>query len=133
LTNILRDVKNDAARGRIYLPQYELKRFNVAEAEILDGKYSERYFALASSVAGRAKDFYRLARATRPSEDRRAMVAADLMGSVYWRLLQKLERAKFNVFVPQPLKLSKSHKLALILRSWLCHATGATTPSYGTA
>ena len=49
-TNILRDVKNDAARGRIYLPQSELKKFNVTEAEILNSKYTENYFALATSV-----------------------------------------------------------------------------------
>ena len=47
------------------------------------------------------------------------MVAAELMGSVYWRLLQKLERGKFDVFGPQPLKLCKPHKLALIFQSWL--------------
>ena len=103
LTNILRDVKNDAARGRIYLPQSELKKFNVSESEILDSKYSERYFALAASVAARAKHFYS-ARAKNPAaEDRKAMVAAELMGSVYWRLVQKLERGKFNVFGAQPI------------------------------
>ena len=131
LTNILRDVKNDAARGRIYLPQAELKRFNVAEADILASKYSDNYFQLAAGVAGRAKHFYSLAQKTLPPEDRRSMVAAELMGSVYWRLLQKLERGKFNVFGPQPLKLSKPHKLALIFQSWLRHASGATSPSYG--
>ena len=133
LTNILRDVKNDAARGRIYLPQSELKKFGVSDSEILEGKYSERYFALATSVAARAKHFYSLAQKTLPPEDRRAMVAAELMGSVYWRLLQKLEQGKFNVFGPQPLKLSKPHKLALIFQSWLRHATGSTKPTYGVA
>ena len=131
LTNILRDVKNDAARGRIYLPQTELKKFNVSEAEILDSKYSERYLALARSVAERAKSFYQLAQKTLPPADRRAMVAAELMGNVYWRLLQKLEREKFNVFGAKPLKLSKPQKLALILQSWLRHATGSTVSNYG--
>jgi len=132
LTNILRDVKNDAARGRIYLPQSELKKFNVTEAEILASKYSENYFALAGSVAERAKHFYSLAQKTLPSEDRKAMVAAELMGSVYWRLLQKLERGRFNVFGAQPLKLSKPHKLALILQSWLRFAAGVNSSNYGT-
>jgi phytoene synthase len=131
LTNILRDVKNDAARGRIYLPLAELKRFNVTELEILEGKYSERYFALASSVAARARHFYSLAQKTLPPADRRAMVAAELMGSVYWRLLQKLEAGKFDVFGPQALKLGKPHKLALIFQSWVRHAIGSTAPSYG--
>ena len=59
------------------------------------------------------------------------MVAAELMGSVYWQLLQKLERGKFDVFGPQPLKLSKPHKLALIFGSWLRFAVGSTASSYG--
>ena len=132
LTNILRDVKNDAARGRIYLPQTELEKHGVSEREILDSKYSDRYRELAGSVAQRAINFYRLAQKTLPPEDRKAMVAAELMGSVYWQLLQKLERGKFNVFATQPLKLSKPHKLALIFRSWLRFATGAHQSDYGT-
>ena len=132
LTNILRDVKNDAARGRIYLPQTELKKFNVPEAEILASTYSDNYFRLASSVAERARHFYSLAQKTLPPEDRQAMVAAELMGSVYWRLLQKLERGKFNVFGPEPLKLSKPHKLALIFQSWLRFAAGVKSSNYGT-
>jgi phytoene synthase len=130
-TNILRDVKTDAGRGRIYLPQSELKKFGVTEDEILDSKYSDRYFTLADSVAARAKNFYRLAQKTLPAEDRKAMVAAELMGSVYWRLLRKLERGKFDVFGPRPLKLSKPGKLALVFRSWLRLAIGSTTPDYG--
>ena len=132
LTNILRDVKNDAARGRIYLPQTELEKHGVSEREILDSKYSDRYRELAGSVAQRAKNFYQLAQKTLPPEDRKSMVAAELMGSVYWQLLQKLERGKFNVFAAQPLKLSKPHKLALIFRSWLRFATGAHQSDYGT-
>jgi phytoene synthase len=132
LTNILRDVKNDAARGRIYLPLDELKKFNVSGAEILDSKYSDRYFALANEVAGRAKDFYRRARKTLPAEDRNSMVAAELMGSIYWQLLQKLERQQFNVFGPQPVRINRPQKLLLILRSWLRFTFNATSPNYGT-
>jgi len=132
LTNILRDVKTDAARGRIYLPQSELKKFNVTGDEILNSKYSDRYFALAGSVADRARNFYRLAQKTLPVEDRKSMAAAELMGSVYWRLLQKLEANRFNVFGPQQLRLTKPHKLALIIRSWLRFSLGSTAPDYGT-
>ena len=131
LTNILRDVKNDAARGRIYLPLTELKKFGVSEQEILDGKFSDRYEALARSVGQRARAFYQRARQTLPPEDHRAMVSAELMGSVYWQLLMKLERGNFNVFGAQPLKLSKPQKLALIFKSWLSHAAGVKTSPYG--
>ena len=131
LTNILRDVKNDAARGRIYLPQSELAKFNVSEAEILDAKYSKRYFALADSMAVRAREFFQLARNTLPAEDRKAMVAAELMGSVYWQLLKKLETNRFDVFGPQSVKLGKPRKLALVFRSWLRFALGSTVSDYG--
>jgi phytoene synthase len=132
LTNILRDVKNDAARGRIYLPLDTLKKFNVSEAEILDSRFSDRYQALACHVADRAKQFYSLARNSLPPEERRSMVAAELMGGVYWQLLQKLERERLNVFGPEPLGLSKPQKMGLIVRSWFRHVAGITTPNYGT-
>ncbi len=119
LTNILRDVRTDAERGRIYLPLAELKAFNVTEAEILRYDYSDRFAKLGSSVAAQAKNYYRLARETLPAEDRRAMVAAELMRSVYWRLLCKLERRRFHVLGPEPTRLSKPHKLALILQTWI--------------
>jgi len=132
LTNILRDVRTDAERGRIYLPQSELARFKVSEREILNFEYSERFRALAESVAARAKHFYQLARETLPPEDRRSMVAAELMGEVYWRLLRKLERQQFNVFGPKPTRLNKAQKLLLIFRSWCRFVLGATSPKYGT-
>jgi phytoene synthase len=131
LTNILRDVRTDAERGRIYLPLSELNKFSVTEDEIFKSQYSDRYLKLADSVAARARDFYRLARETLPTEDRRSMVAAELMGSVYWRLLLKLERQQFNVFGPQPARLSNGYKIFLILQSWLRLAVGATASNYG--
>ena len=133
LTNILRDVRTDAGRGRIYLPLAELKRFNVTEAEILRHEYSERFAKLAANVAARARNYYRLARETLPVEDRRTMVAAELMGSVYWRLLGKLEAKQFNIFGPEPTRLNKLQKLAIIFRSWLRFAVGATASNYGPA
>ena len=131
LTNILRDVKNDAARGRIYLPLSELVRFGVTEQEILDGKYSDRYFKLAESIAARARHFYQLARTTLPAEDRKAMVAAELMGTVYWQLLRKLEANRFNVFGAKPVKLSKFKKISLIFGAWLRVTAGSTATRYG--
>jgi len=132
LTNILRDVRVDAERGRIYLPLEELARFQVPPEEILDLQYSTRFRELAACVADRARDFYRRARQALPDEDRRAMGAAELMGSVYWRLLQKLEAQQFNVFDPTPTRVSKVQKLFLIFRTWYRLSTGALVPNYGT-
>jgi phytoene synthase len=131
LTNILRDVRSDTQRGRIYLPLSELARFKVTPEEILRLEYSPRFFELANSVAQRARHFYRLARETLPAADRRSMVAAELMGSVYWRLLCKLERRRFDVFGPELTRLTKGQKALLILRSWLRFAAGALSPNYG--
>lgn len=131
LTNILRDVGSDAARGRIYLPLEELKRFQVREQELLEGTYSERFAALASATAARARAFYRQARETLPAVDRRSMVAAELMGAVYWNVLEKLERGGFRVLGPVPAGLSKAHKLGLVLRAWCRFALGSTSPGYG--
>ena len=132
LTNILRDVRTDAERGRIYLPLAELRRFNVPPEEILRFESSDRFRRLAASVADRARHFYQLARKTLPAEDRRSMAAAELMGSVYWRLLRKLESRNFDVLGPHPTRLSAGHKLLLIARGWCRTFSGAFTPNYGT-
>jgi len=131
LTNILRDVKTDAGRGRIYLPLDELRKHGVSPEHILRHEYSERFAQLAGDTAVRAKDFYQRARRTLPAEDRQAMVAAELMGSVYWRLLQKLEQQQFNVFGSEPTRLNKTQKALLIFGAWLRLAFGAATPHYG--
>jgi phytoene synthase len=131
LTNILRDVRTDADRGRIYLPGTELNRFQVAPEELLRGEYSTRFVELAGSVAERASHFYRLAAKTLPSVDRRSMAAAELMGAVYWRLLRKLENRRFNVFGPAPARLTKLQKLLLVMRTGCRIALGAMTPNYG--
>jgi len=131
LTNILRDVRSDAQRGRIYLPLSELVRFGLLPEEILRLDYSPRFVELANSVAQRARHFYRLARETLPAADRRSMVAAELMGSVYWRLLRKLERQRFDVFGPELTRLNKGQKALLLLRSWWRFVSGAMSPNYG--
>ena len=118
LTNILRDVRNDAERGRIYLPLAELEKYKVTQEEILRFEYSERFAELATSVAAKAKSYYDLARKALPEEDRRSMIAAELMSAVYSRLLNELERRRYNVFGEKRVSLSKVEKIALILRTW---------------
>lgn len=130
-TNILRDVGSDAVRGRIYLPLSELRRFGVSEQDVLGGVYSDRFRELAQSVAQQAREFYQLAGRTLPGVDRRSMVAAELMGSVYWRLLRKLERNGFRVLEPKPARLSKPQKIALVARTWFRLVSGAAAPNYG--
>jgi phytoene synthase len=132
LTNILRDVRTDAARGRIYLPLEALAQHRVAEEEILRCEYSDRFRALAAAVAVHARRFYQRAREALPAEDRRSMAAAELMGSVYWRLLDKLEAQGFDVFGPRPARLSRGQKLLLVGRTWYRLLSGTLVPNYGT-
>jgi len=131
LTNILRDVRNDAERGRIYLPQEALARHGVSADEVLQGAYSERFRRLAQEVAQRAGAHYREARRKLPPEDRRSMVPAELMGSVYWRLLKTLDAGEFRVFGPRIARVSKPMKVYLILRTWLRVVLGRAKPNYG--
>jgi 15-cis-phytoene synthase len=132
LTNILRDVRNDAERGRIYIPLDELARQKVSPEEILRLEYSDRFAQAADSVAARAKSFYSLAGRTLPAVDRRSMIAAELMGSVYWRLLRELEHRRYDVFGLHPARLSRASKILLIMRTWLRLNAGAASPNYGT-
>ena len=131
LTNILRDVRADAGRGRIYLPLAELERHKVAPEEILRFEYSDRFERLAAGAAAEARKHYVLARQTLPAEDRRAMIAAELMGSVYWRLRGQLERERFNVCSAAPVRVSRGRKILLIFRAWLRLVSGVAAPSYG--
>jgi len=131
LTNILRDVRNDAERGRIYLPLQELARHQVSPREILALEYSERFARAAASVAARAGNFYGLAGRTLPAGDRRSMIAAELMGTVYWHLLRKLERRRYDVFGPHPARLSRSEKILLTMRTWFRLNAGPARPNYG--
>lgn len=132
LTNILRDVRNDAERNRVYIPLAECRRFNVDPEDILAGRYNENYGRLAEHMAGIAKDFYRKAREALPAADRHSMATAELMGSVYWNLLRKLEGRRFNVFDHGETRLTKAQKLLLIFRMWYRVWRGnLLLPNYG--
>ncbi len=129
-TNILRDVWSDAKRGRIYLPLNDLARFGVTEKEILEGQYTENYAALAKEIAGRAKAFYAEAAQLLPNQERASMVAAEMMGRVYWQLLVRLQEQSFNVFTEQRVRVSKPQKIALLLSTWACVKLGIGKAPY---
>ena len=129
-TNILRDVWSDAKRNRIYLPQEDLRQFQVSEKEILNGNYSARYCRLAQHVASCAKKFYRKAARLLPAEDRRTMAPAETMGRIYWALLRQLESRSFNVFTPNRVRVSQSRKICLLLLTWIRLNAGLPLRTY---
>ena len=112
LTNIMRDLKTDAERGRIYLPLDELRRFGYAEDDLLRGRYTQAYFELMRFQADRTHAYYRAARAALPRADRRRLAAAEIMGVIYRALLRAIEARRFRVF-DRRIRLSTPRRLAL--------------------
>jgi phytoene synthase len=108
-TNIIRDVGKDLEVGRIYLPQEEMTRFRYSEADLLARRYNDRFLALMDFQAKRSHAFYARAAAVLPREDRRAMVAAEIMAGVYRSLLRRMEADHFRVF-GKAYRLSRLHK-----------------------
>jgi len=131
LTNILRDVRNDAARSRIYLPIEILKKHNVDEADVLNLKYTDGFYQVASEVAARARDHYQKAAESLPEIDRHSMVAAESMGAVYWQLFRRIECKRFSVLGAEPIRLRKFHKIWLVLRTWGRIRLGSKMSNYG--
>lgn len=120
LTNIIRDVGEDARRGRIYLPMNELQQFGVTAADILQGRYSERFTALMQFQAERARALYTQALAALPAADRRAQKPGLMMASIYRALLGEIEREGFAV-LHQRIALTPLRKFWL---AWKVQALG---------
>jgi phytoene synthase len=117
LTNIIRDVREDAERGRIYLPLEDLRRFGIAESELLEGVYNDRFRALMAFESLRARNFYRDAAQALPPEDRPAMLSAEAMRLIYSALLEQIVRSDYRVFDRRH-RLSTPHKLYLVGLAW---------------
>jgi 15-cis-phytoene synthase len=98
MTNIIRDVGKDLRSGRIYLPQEDLARFGYSEMELQDRQHNERFVRLMEFEAARAREFFSRAAEALPPEDRRAMVPAEIMSSIYRGLLRRMELDQFRVF-----------------------------------
>jgi len=120
LTNIIRDVGEDAMRGRIYLPVSELQRFDVKAHEILSRNYSDRFVALMKFQAERAHRLYDEALALLPAADRRSQKPGLMMASIYRTLLREIEHDGFHV-LHQRVSLTPLRKFWL---AWKVQALG---------
>jgi phytoene synthase len=120
LTNIIRDVGEDALRGRIYLPVDELQKFDVKAHEILQRIHSDRFVALMRFQAQRAHALYEEALALLPAADRRAQKPGLMMASIYRTLLREIEAEDFRV-LNQRISLTPLRKLWL---AWKVQALG---------
>jgi phytoene synthase len=120
ITNIIRDVGEDAMRGRIYLPVNELQSFDVKAHEVLSRQYSPRFSALMKAQAERAHALYDQAFALLPAADRRSQKPGLMMASIYRTLLREIERNDFQV-LHQRISLTPLRKFWL---AWKVQALG---------
>ena len=118
LTNIIRDVGEDARKNRIYLPMDELKKFEVPASDILQAKYSDHFRNLMVFQARRAESFYDRAMQTLPAEDRRTQRAGLIMAAIYRATLAEVERDGFRVLT-QRTSLTPVRKFWLAWKTWV--------------
>jgi phytoene synthase len=118
LTNILRDVAEDAAHGHVYLPEEDLARFGVTAQDILSRRNTAGFRALVHFEAARARDLYARARALLDADDRRKLFVAAIMADIYEALLAAVELADRDIMARKP-RLRRRRKIALAMRRWL--------------
>ncbi len=118
LTNIIRDVGEDARKGRIYIPVNELQQFNVTAADLLNARHSEKFEALMRFQTERAQRTYDEALALLPKEDRRAQRPGLMMSAIYRTLLDEIERDGFHVLT-QRISLTPLRKLWLAWKTYV--------------
>jgi 15-cis-phytoene synthase len=118
LINVIRDVGDDARRGRVYLPQDELLRFDVKVADLLQARYTPGFVPLMRYQAERARATYREALALLPAADRRSQRPGLIMGAIYATLLEEVERADFQV-LHQRIALTPLRKLWIAWKTWV--------------
>jgi phytoene synthase len=114
MTNIIRDVGRDLEKGRVYLPEEDLTRFDYSVPELQEKRYNQNFVRLMEFEADRAKQFFDAAAALLPREDRQSMVAAEIMASVYRSLLRRMETDRFRIF-EKDYRLNKLEKASRVL------------------
>lgn len=118
LTNIIRDVGDDARRGRIYLPMEDLQRFNVPATDILHSRPSEQFNQLMAFQIERARSYYAQALAALPAEDRRNQRPGLIMAAIYRELLEVVAEEP-GLVLTHRISLPPPRKLWLALKAWL--------------
>lgn len=117
LTNIIRDVATDLRRGRVYLPAEDLARFGVTEEMLRQGRVTPPVRELLRYECARAREYYRRAAADLPPGDARSLVAAEIMGGIYFEILRRIERAGYDVFTRR-IRVPRPYRALIALRIW---------------
>jgi len=120
ITNIIRDVKDDARRGRIYLPREDMNAFGYTEDDLMNERYTPQFVELMRFECNRARRYFDAARDALKDEDKHFFFAARIMWSIYAHILCRIERSNYNVF-ERRISISKFLKLLITFRYWLSH------------
>ena len=118
LTNILRDVRGDHERGRVYIPLEDLAAAGCTVEDLATGRMSDPVRHLIKFECDRARDFYRRAIEARPAEDRKLLVAAEIMRAVYFETLRRIERNAYDVFSAR-IRVPRPRQAVIALRQWM--------------
>lgn len=118
LTNIIRDVAKDAKNNRIYIPLDELRMFDYSESDLINKVYNNNFISLMEYQANRAKTYFDKATHCLNFEDKASMFAARAMQHIYYRILERIIHAKYDVY-NQNIKLSKFEKVGISLGVWV--------------
>ena len=124
LTNIIRDVAVDLRRGRIYLPAEDMRRFGVSEDDLRRGRVTPEVAALLQFECDRAHTYYERAAWQLPATDAMSLVAAEIMGGIYYGILTRIEAANYDVFSSR-IRVPRPHRAVIALRIWLQTQMGA--------
>jgi phytoene synthase len=117
VTNIIRDIKADLQQGRIYLPQEDLSRFGVTEAALAAGEMTEPIRKLIAHECRRARHFFSVAAQAMPVAESRKLIAAEIMGGIYFEILQRIERRGYDVF-RERVRVPKFVRARIALQTW---------------
>jgi len=118
LTNILRDLKEDIARGRIYIPLEDLERFGYSEQDLRANLYNAPFIELMKFEHARARSYFEKAASSLPESDRASMFAAEIMAAIYRNLLDQMPGVQFDVFRNR-ISISKARRMRIALEIWL--------------
>ena len=117
ITNIIRDIQADLRQGRVYLPQEDLARFGVTEQALAAGVVTAEIRNLLAFECQRARHFYTAAEQALPQEETRKLVAAEIMGGIYFEILQRIERRGYDVF-RERVRVPKLQRARIALQIW---------------
>jgi phytoene synthase len=127
LTNIGRDVGVDLARGRVYLPQEDLRQYECTEDSLRAGQVTPQIRALLAFEITRAREYFQRAAVALPRTDARRLVAAEIMGAIYQDILRRVEEKQYDVFA-EVIRVPRPARFRIALKTWARTLAGLRLP-----